>query len=381
MNRISTIFDNIFQIIFPLESEIRVLCRSIISPKKWNAEDKKRLERAISDSRFYDLIKENQMLTQISVVLETDTFISNEFAQDLIRKSIFSKARAHLQMKEYLSILRILHADQIQFVLPKALPYLYQLQHEFHKEVHDMDILIPISEFHKAARLLQKNGYVHLTRRQGDETHEMQHSAEFYAPKQEEFFYKHPFAIELHTSIVQTYAFSSSVLRETMVRSLTKDFFERKVKNIIGKDLLYYLSVRDVVTNLVIHAFFNHAYQSAMLFHEIALLIKNKHIKSNTWIACEIQSKKIGIQPYYYWFFCLFDWIYPSLLSKRVAHKLTRHKRNWNTLQKIAFFVLKFYIFHPKSNVISDWWKKILWAIIDGRILHSIAKKTVWRAQ
>lgn len=320
--------------------------------------------------KIFSLIRQNSIQTIFNTkiyktIMPRDIYF--RIAGDLFYNDKYSIS----QNKEFNNVLTKLHNAHVNFLVMKTYLQSNQL---FGKQAHkiylDLDILMPISEFRKSSQILLQDGY-HWFSNHSDKHAPDDYLTDFHIPKQEEIFKKNMYDIEIHTKLLNTESFNSTVLSQWQNRQLTQKLFDNSINVPYAGMTIKTFSPTSMLMNLFLHHFYQHNYQGVIRFYEFAKLIdvSGDNIK---WENIIHLLDKYYLQSYFLWYLCLLENLFPLKLPAFIIKKVTSFKKKFSILQLIIFFGMRYLIFHSRDFRYPDLLKKISWSIIDHRLMHAI---------
>lgn len=325
--------------------------------------------------KFIKLVQINRLQTVILETLESYKFtelLPLKIQRELVKLSFSTRLYCSDHLSETKKILKAFNKESISFVVMKT----YALSDSLfgvgrYKTSIDIDILVPVDEFKKAAFILLRSGYKYFEKHSSLSGLSKLPYGDFFLPKNQEIFKKANHDVELHTTIVDTFYF--------LPKPILSERDNRKATDELCKSAEYVsfqgLKVRafaptQLFLSLFLHSFFQHNLQFAITYYECAVIIL-KFDKNLDWNWIFDFVKRYELKPYFLWFLCIFNDLYPGMLPKKIALKVNKYQGSFGTKHKVAFFYTKCKVFHPTNflkDPLKEREKEWLWAIINNNL-------------
>jgi hypothetical protein len=365
-----------FTKLFPHEANILRLARYALEHTTKKRHGRIPFRIAPLDGTILDLLIENQLLVVVGESLSHDKRLSSLLSSPFVERYMEAQLFIQTQMREYTRVLKRLYTKNVSFIVLKALPYMSAQKQAFHKEVCDIDLLVHVSDFRKAAHILHAFDYARIEDHGESSIDNASVLAPYYVPAQEEIFYRHPFSVELHTTVVHTDWFSNRYFDAAAARSWTHEMAQYTEKTRFCGVNVVALDATRVFMNLFIHTAYHHNFQSVIQFYEAAVLLRIKP-REIDWSYCFRLSERYTVSTLLYWYLSILDWLFPSCLPPQISKRVYAYQSKWNLLQKFWFSIMKREVFHPKTHLHSSLWKKYSWMIIEGAFFQAFSSR--WR--
>lgn len=287
-----------------------------------------------------------------------------------------------LQKREAAHVFRLLSKNNVHFVVMKSFVASYHSQWRAPKVSADIDILVPYSAFSLAVKSLNALGYKHRSIYHGA-TPEPASYIDFYSPYSQETFQKGLMCVELHTCIVDTFYFLHSPWSDVVNRMATQELYDGAYGAHFGTVPIRKFSETLLLESLFLHSFFQHNLEGGSQYMEVAALVR-QYAHNIDWRHIHRFMERYGMKQYYFWFLCLFDDLFPSILPKNIQREVATRRQQLTIVQVGLYYYMKFKILHrtsfsghPEREKRKEW----CWAIIDKSVLSLIANKIIRRVR
>ena len=367
---ISSLIEILSQKLFPEEHFITLLCRKIAAGRTIL------LKKVIPKKQgswvtLLHLIRQNGLQAIIDVSKNVYTSLPEAVRHRLIADRLYTFHHAETQNKKFLIIMRNLHRAGVRLLIMKTLPVAKRLfGTDAHKISGDLDILLSVSEVQRAATVLIKLGYRCYWNH--EQTHENTYIAQdFYVPRCEHIFKKGDTTVELHTAIVNTSSFTSRILSDYNNRLLTQELYNQKLRRLYHGVSIYIFSPTALFISLLIHLLYQHNFQSVVRYYELFRVVRS-YKKSIRWNEVLRLIQTHHLTPYFYWFVCLFNDLFPDSLPKDIVQSAQKNKTSFRLTQLVLYSIIKHRLFHPSDLPFGDNEKRACWAIINKQFFSSV---------
>lgn len=372
------LFDKIIARKYHEETFLRLLLATLFSEKPPQRLIKQAKEDllGIRRERLEQLIKTNKLeklVLKIIQELQLSDFLHKGLEKSLVKKGMVIEVIFNRRFKDSLKIMSSLAKARCDFVVLKT--YLFRQKYfdgEAHKIVADLDLLVPVREFSKAYKVLLQDDYRYIPNLISLDKPGSISNVAFYAPKDQEFFVKGKYIVELHSTIVDTFDFYSikKFFNKEINTRITQELFEKiEYVEVNGLRLKVFLP-NQLFISLFLHTFLQHDFQGSISFYEAAVTIRKEKID---WKYVEFFIKKYRLTPFFEWYMCLLDDLFPYLLDKNLKRKIENYKRKFSLKQNLLFYFMRYKIFNPTNYLTNperlkekDW----TWAIIGGKLFY-----------
>lgn len=368
--------------LFPEESLILHLCRFQICKDDTSlVHIRKLLTKKIRWKRMSAIIQENKLWGSAihwqEELRKAGVVFPQNFVSQCLTKAVAFQYVRNFQKDEAKQILQLFLKQKINFVVMKSFIISYTPRWGASKISHDIDILIPPSQFAPCASILLSQGYTYRSVTEEHIYYPLEY-IDFYVPQSQECFQKGDLTVELHTSIVDTYNFLNSPWNDKINKAATQELYkESYVSNFFGVPTRTF-SETSLFISLFLHSFFQHNLQGGYQFLEAAKLLNYYH-DTIDWKYVISYMRKYKIQKYLYWFLCLLDEIFSLPLPPKVRGDMRKNRESFGLLQVVMLFYMKCKILHPTTflnHPKKEIQKKWCWAIIDQKVL-SLFKREI----
>lgn len=346
--------------------------------------DKKILKRLLSRinwSKLFTMVAVNKLQFIIFDTLLNPS-LSESIPKDILKKlekeKIIFEYYRKKQRQEFLSIIKAFTRNGVDFVVMKTFLVAETLfDKRFEKINNDLDLLIPLADFKRAATCLFKLKYFYLP--DSNKKNEIQNSIksfDFYLPKSQELFVKNSNRVELHTTIVDTSPFPEVGINENTNRLISQELFS-KAEIITKRNLqIKIFTPTWLLFSLFLHSFFQHNLQGAMSYYEMASIIR-KYRNKIDWSSLLITAKHFQMSRYFIWFLKLLENLYPKLLPQKITLLIKSENNSLDWQHKLTFLFMKNKIFFPTKfhTLRSEKQKEWLWAIISNKLFKILGQK------
>lgn len=367
----------VWNFFWPNEAYVASLCRGVNFSGRvkhlrlLNAPTARRWEKIL------DIIRQNQLQIILYDVIIQDDSIPQDIKRKLIGDYLTVTHQIREQEREFLHILRRMNTGEVRHVVMKTFPVAKQLFQAPIKASCDLDILVPIADFQKAATVLLESGYQRFIDHATPDatTHP---TGDFYLPLGEEIFKKGPFTVELHTTLVDTIAFPSRILNEGLNRQLTQELYLRTSARSYKRVYVRTFDPSSLFLSLFMHTLYQHNYQSLLRYYEAARLLWVSG-GAIDWTYVQDVIKRYRWSSYFFWYLCLLNDFFPEVLPNKIRALTRKHMQSLRPMQLVLYAILKRQAFHPKDGEFNDSQKRLCWAIIDNNFFSSLlGKATQW---
>lgn len=332
--------------------------------------------RLINWQRLLSLIRQNQLQVVCRDSFEAPAFQSlapQEFTDQIIEDQMTIQLLATKKRRETGKIIRSFTKAGIQFIMMKTLPYERILFRSPVKVPGDLDILLPVSEFYQAAKILMDTGYrLSINHREVDLlTLPLEPT---YIPKGEEIFKKDSFTVELHTTLLDTLNFSSQRLNDRGNRAITNALYSQKQTVRYEGTLCYAFTPTALFLSLFFHCFYQHNYQSVIRYIEAAMVLRvfSRSIRWNYMWSFVTQYQ---CSNNFLWFLVLLEDIAPQSLPQHERATIRRMQQQWAGFQLLTYYIVKRLLFYPGDIPPTHSQKKFTWIMINKQLLSALFLK------
>ncbi len=371
----------VWQFFWPNEAYVVNLCRKIFFSGRvkhlrlLNAPTARRWENII------DIIRQNQLQIILYDIIIQDDSVPQDIKRKLIGDHLTIIHQIREQEREFLHILRRMNTSGVRYAVMKTFVMAKTLFQHPIKASCDLDILVPIADFQKAATVLLESGYQRfrdhatpdfITRPTGD----------FYIPLGEEIFKKGTLTVELHTTLVDTIAFPSRILNEQLNRRLTQELYAHTAVHLYRGVRVRIFDPSSLFLGLFIHTLYQHNYQSLLRYYEAARLLWVSG-EAIDWIYILNVIKRYRWAAYFFWYLSLLNDFFPEVLPNKIRMLTRKYMQSLSLTQLMFYAVLKRQAFHPKDGEFNDNQKRLCWVIIDNNFFSSLSGKAtqwLWKA-
>jgi hypothetical protein len=277
-----------------------------------------------------------------------------------------------VQQREARNIFQLLSRNEVKFVVMKSFVLSFAVQWKVPKISCDIDLLIPPSEFKKAAEVLMRHRYKYIAESNQINRFPTQY-LDFYLAKSQERFQGNRLIVEIHSSIVDTYDSLSSPWDDEVNRSATQELYQSARKALFFGSSTKIFPTTELIISLFLHSLFQHNLQGGSQYLEIAFIC-NQYRDEINWEYIFKFMKKYKIMPYFLWFVCLLRDSFNPYFPNKVQNAINLYRNKLRFLQIALFYIMKYKILNPTRFSVDqkvERQKKWSWMIIDNRI-HSL---------
>lgn len=382
MFKITAFFDFFYNNLFPGEHLLEQLCRlSFFSNKNTHYHNNIPKIKGINWYRFFHLVRHNKLQVVVAKTFSLDqvkSLIPDFIYKKIVLDRLLIQFYEEKQQKEFYQLLKKIGNSNLNIVVMKTFVYLPEILTDTLKVHCDLDLLVPTNSFKGVVSLLSQLGYKYVfDSSRADKKFSSSHSVDFYLPKSQEVFKKNGYTVELHATVVDSFPFLLNSLDLEKNQRMTQELYNNSVKTSYKDLIVKAFSPSAVILNFFLHSFFQHNLQSALTFYEFAHLIKTFGKKID-WNFVMLFTKKYDLQPYFLWFLCLFNELYPHTLPFRIQKKVNKYKNSLQILQLFLFYYMKYKIFNHTNffgNYEKERQKEWAWTIINKNLLKFIYLK------
>lgn len=376
MYKIIAFLDFFYHNLFPEECLLEQLCGlSFFSHRDIHYNNGVSKMKNINWNRFFSLVRHNKLqmiITKTFRFNQIKSLIPDFIYKKLVLDSLPIQFYINKQQKQFYLVLKKISDAELDIVVMKTFIYLPQILDSTLKVRCDLDLLVPTDRFKTTVNLLSQLGYKYASDSyHADKNFTSSRSMDFYLPKSQEVFKKNDYTVELHATVVDSFPFLLNPLEIEKNQNMTQELYNNSIK-ISYKDLVVKaFSPSAVILNIFLHSLFQHNFQSAMTYYELAHLVKvlNKKID---WSFIMLFTKKYNLQSYFLWFLCLFNALYPHVLPFRIQKKVNKYKNSLQILQLLLLYYMRYKVFNH-TNFSTDYTaekqKEWSWTIINKNLL------------
>ena len=355
----------------PEEQVLLELSNNAAAAKKTYAVVQK-LAGLIDWQQLLALIRQNQLQAICKDSFNSPVFQSvapEEFMRHMIADQLAIQHMSAIKKQTTADIVRSLTNAGIRFVIMKTLPHEHVLFQAPIKIPGDLDILLPVSAVKLAAGILTKLGYKCFWNHKKTIKNALIHQ-DFYAPLSEHIFIRGNTTVELHTAIVNSSSFTSRILSDYNNRLLTQELYNQKQHRLYHGIPVYIFSPTALFVSLFVHLLYQHNLQSAVRYYELFRVVRT-YKKSIRWDEVLRLIRTYHLIPYFHWFACLFNDLFPNSLPKDILQSALKYRASFRLPQRILYSIMKQRLFHPSDLPFKDNEKRICWAIMNKQIFSS----------
>lgn len=331
------------------------------------------LPTKINQDKIINLLRHNQLQIIWSKVIKSGRDLPKDISRIMALDSLTLQLFIQKQRQEYSRLLHIFKKESHNFIVLKT--YIL-FSDDSIKLPGDLDLLIPISQFPAISAILKKQGY------QPYVSHRIKSSSDsylekYYIPKQEEIFKKGQYTVELHTALVDTTVFISKLFTDEANKRLTQKLAS-DTQWILYKGIrIQIFTPTSLLLSLFIHHIYQHNYQSAVRYYEVARII-NMYGPAIRWDNIFKTVEEYHLTPYFLWFLCFLHDLFPYCLPDNLVTTVIAYRRALNIIQLFCYFYMKKRLFYPVSPY-SNFQKRICWAIINKQLSLSMVNYFIKR--
>ena len=332
----------------------------------------RKMAGVVNWQRLLMLIRQNRLQVICKGSFNSQAFQSvapKKIFQQIVADQMTIQLYAVKNKRVLIKIAGLFTQAGIRFVVMKTLPYEHVLFRSPVKIAGDLDILLPVSDIKLAAGVLIKLGYECFWNHEKVNKNILIQQ-DFYAPLGEHIFVKGNTTVELHTTIVNSSSFTSKLLSDYNNRLLTQELYNQKQRKIYHGVPIYLFSPTALFVSLFIHLLYQHNLQSVVRYYELFRVI-HSYNNSLRWNGVLSLIQTYNLIPFFYWFICLFNDLFPSSLPKNILQSAQKYKASFGLPQRILYYIMKRRLFHPSDLPFRDIEKRVCWAIMNKQIFLS----------
>ncbi|MEK7523256.1 MAG: nucleotidyltransferase family protein [Patescibacteria group bacterium] len=325
------------------------------------------------------LIKENQLENIIYQTIYKN-HLEKYIPQDILKKinidNLIMQYLISLQKKEFEGIIINFSKKKIDFLVMKTFLYKKSLQlNTISKIRNDLDLLIPIHQFKKAAKLLFYLGYKYYPDHYEKKGKSSIEEIDFYIPQSQEIFKKNKISIELHTTIVDTFDYFKETFNLHDNQIITEYLYKDHIYVNKNPPHIKVFSPTSLLISLFLHSFIQHNFQSSSSLYE-AFVIYKKYNKEIDWQKIEKLMLVWKLEQYFIIYVILLHDFFSGQYDKNISTYLHNYHKKLSFKDKIIYSYLRYKLLHPsKFLVIGEKEKEWTRAIISNKVLRLIMSK------
>lgn len=355
----------------PEESVLLQLSNNVVASKKSYTVIQK-MAGVVNWQRLLKLIRQNRLQVVCKDSFNSQVFQSvapKEFSGQIVSDQIAIQLFAIKNRRPVIKVARSFRRAGIEFVVMKTLPQEHMLFRSPIKIAGDLDILLPVSSVKLAGGILTKLGYECFWNHEKT----IKNTAigqDFYLPLSEHIFKKGNTTVELHTAVVNSSSFASRILSDYNNRRLTQELFNKKKRGLYHGAPIHIFTPTSLFVSLFIHLLYQHNLQSVIRYYELYSVVRSYN-KSIRWTEVLRLIQAYHLTPFYYWFVCLFNDLFPNSFPIDILQSAKKIKTSFRLPQRMLYSVMKRRLFHPSDHPFNNNEKRICWAIITNQLAFS----------